>query len=218
MPGRFVTVEDARRRVAPLRFGAMRGAPDTIARRPFRIDACLGVQKLACGVDYVVRANSCRVHEFFGLTRAWHVLYGEVLEVDGVGLLREGREDGLAEAAFRPVVLDRDYLAARRLCCSAQCLAVYRLDGVGVDDADGHPALLQFPSRLYGFVDRYARCDHGHHVVFGGSNYLAAADGELFRGVIDHRRLRAQRAQEHDTVPIGHLGDELGGLVGIAGL
>ena len=64
-----------------------KGAPDTMARRlSGRGDTFLGVRELARGIDYVVRAYTCRVHQLFGLARAWHALHGEVLEVEGVGL------------------------------------------------------------------------------------------------------------------------------------
>src|SRR5215210_1982378 len=178
----------------------------------------LAVGQLAHGVGYVVRANACRVHKFFGLTRARHDLHGEVLEMDGIGLLGERGQDGLTEAAFWPMVLDRDDLTPCCPCRCAQRLAVYGLDGVGINDADGNAALLQLVCGLYGFVDRDTRRDYRHRVVVGGAHYLAAADREIFRGVVDHGRLRAQRPQEDDALCVGHLGDEPGGLVGIAGL
>src|SRR5215204_892461 len=92
----------------------------------------LAVRQFAHGVCYMVRAYACCVHKLFGLTRARHVPYGEVLEVERVGFPGERRQDGLAEAAFRPVVLDRDDVATCCPCGGAQRLAVYRLYGVGV--------------------------------------------------------------------------------------
>src|SRR5918994_1977677 len=178
----------------------------------------LASRQFARGVCYMVRAYACCVHKLFGLTRARHVPHGEVLEVERVGLLGERGQDGLAEAAFWPVVLDRDDVAPCCPCGGAQRLAVYWLYRVSIYDAHGQTAIMQLLCSLYGFVDCYARCDHAHHVFVRGSQDLAPADREVFRGVVDHGRLRAQRPQEDDTIRIGHLDNEPGGLVGVAGL
>src|SRR5215207_2130268 len=135
----------------------------------------LATRQIAHGVCYMVRAYARRVQKLFGLTRAWHVFHGEVLEEEGVGFTGECGQNGLAESAFRPVVLDRDDVAPGCPGGGAQCLGVYRLDGVGVYDAYGYAALLQLVCSLYGFVDRDARGDHGHRVVVRGAKQFAAA-------------------------------------------
>src|SRR5262249_28456309 len=83
------------------------------------------------------------------------------------GLAVEDSPTRLAQTALRPVVLDHDEAVAGRLRRRPQRLAVYRLDRVEVDHADGDAVLLERVVSFQRLVQRDAGADDSHLVLVG---------------------------------------------------
>ena len=132
-------------------------------------------------------------------------------------LLGQRGEDGVAEAAFEEMVFDGDD-PARRVGGCLQRVGVDRLDRVGVNHSRRDPVLLERVGRLQRLVHRDARADDRDVVVVRRADDAAAADFELLVGPVDHRCVRAVRAQEHDALRVRHRHHELGGLIRVAGM
>src|SRR4029450_7601985 len=97
-----------------------------LRRRDFRS------YKLTRGGRDALRVDAVRVHELGRLAGAGNLAYGELHDLRLCVDLRERGQDGVSEAAFWIVVLDRDD-APGLFGSGLECERVDRLDRVGVD-------------------------------------------------------------------------------------
>ena len=139
-----------------------------------------------------------------------HLADGERDDARPLVALGERGENRLADPAFGEVVLDRDDRAGHR----AERLLVDRLDRVQVDHARLDAVLRKCVRGLERFRHRHARGDDRD--VIAVSNRARAADLELLVRPVDHGHVRPQRADVRDPLDVGHLCDELRGLVRVA--
>lgn len=116
------------------------------------------------------------------------------------------------------MVVLHGHQAAGLLGGPAQGVPVDGLDRVQVD----HPYRDALPRQRVrggqGLGHRDARRQQRHAVPFRGTQDLAAADGELLAGAVDHGALAARGAQVPDAVEVRHRGDQTRGLVGVTGV
>ena len=110
------------------------------------------------------------------------------------------------------MILDGDDRNRQR----AQRLGVDRLDRVEVDDAGGDAFLGQRVGGLERLVHGDPGRDHGHVVAV--AQRAAAADLEGLVGVVEDTRRGAERAEVRDPLQVGHLLDQLRGLIRVAGM
>ena len=134
-------------------------------------------------------------------------------------LVRERRENRVADPALDPVILHHHDASARGARRIGEGLRVDRLHRVEVDDPDRDVLMRKNVDRLERFVHGDARGDDRRTVLARAATHdLAAADREALALVVDDRGLLPRGPEIRDPFAIRHLRHELRGLIPIGGV
>src|SRR5918996_4088999 len=172
----------------------------------------------ACGFCDVLSVDPGRSQQLLRLAGAGHTPNRQLYDPRRLLAVGESGEDGLAEPALRPVILDRHDPPTGGLRRGRERTDVDRLERVEIDDARRDAVFGQ----AVGCGERLAHRDPGGDdrdvVLVGGAQDAAAADLELLVRTVDDLGRGTQRADIRDAVYVSHRRDELRGLVRVAGV